>query len=382
VKGLFARLAFTGFGPSRYRVQPDAPLWSVTGASPRRLRGGIRRECPRLPGVYGMVDAAGELIYVGKAKNLRARLLSYFRPSGDDKARGIVRDARLIGWECAASEFAALLRELELIRRWQPRCNVQGQPRRRRRGYLCIGRSPAPFAFLSARPPGKATAVFGPLPAGQTAREAVRRINDWFQLRDCPQAQEMIFADQQELFPLPLAPGCLRHEIGHCLAPCAALCTQAEYVSQVDRALAFLAGDDPSPLALLEKSMTEAAQAQQFERAAVLRDRLQTLGWLDRHLARLRQAVLHSCVYPVRGTDGGEQWYLIERGRVRAVCTRSAEALPVLQAVFRRPEPADEPLSLEEIDGALLVDGWFRRHPEERARALTPREALAACGDL
>src|SRR5206468_7403517 len=140
-----------------------------------------------------MIDKPGELLYVGKAKCLRARLLSYFRTrSRDPKAGRILQHARSIAWEIVPSEFAALLRELELIRRWQPRFNVKGQPRRRRRTYLCLGRRPAPHAFLSARPPATALVRFGPVPAGHRAGEAVRRVNDWFRLRDCPQAQPMV----------------------------------------------------------------------------------------------------------------------------------------------------------------------------------------------
>src|SRR5262249_32652426 len=159
-----------------------------------------------------------------------ARLLSYFRPnSRDPKAGRILDQTRVLVWETAPSEFAALLRELELIRRWQPRFNVQGQPRRRRRVYVCLGRRPAPYAFLAPRPASTVLAGFGPVPSGERAREAVRRVNDWYGLRDCPQAQEMVFAEQKELFPVLRAAGCLRHEIGTCLGPCAAACTQAAY---------------------------------------------------------------------------------------------------------------------------------------------------------
>src|SRR5581483_11006861 len=131
VRRLFAPPAFSGFGPNTLFPQtPD--VTTVRASRPSRLRDKVRELCPRRPGVYGMVDAAGGLAYVGKAKCLRSRLLSYFRPkSRDEKAGRVVRDARLIAWEPASSEFAALLRELELIRRWQPRHNVQGQPKRR-----------------------------------------------------------------------------------------------------------------------------------------------------------------------------------------------------------------------------------------------------------
>src|SRR5262249_26811429 len=145
--------AFTGFGP--IGLLPAGVLsviHLVRGRRPSELRAGVRFECPRHPGVYGMVDARGELIYVGKAKCLRTRLLSYFRASSRDPKAGRIREAtRLLAWDPAQTEFSALLRELELIRRWQPRFNVQGQPKRKRRTLVCLGRRPAPYAFLAPR---------------------------------------------------------------------------------------------------------------------------------------------------------------------------------------------------------------------------------------
>ena len=386
MKGLFARQAFTGFGPSFLAPTGAAPSsYAVQGKRPSRLRAAVRLECPRLPGVYGMLNEAGELIYVGKAKCLRSRLLSYFRPkSRDPKAGRIVRDARVLTWEACPGEFAALLRELELIRRWRPRFNVQGQPNRRRRTYICVGREPAPYVFLSPRPPGTAFAGFGPVPAGESAREAVRRANDWFQLRDCPQAQKMVFADQRELFPLDLVAGCLRHGISACLGPCAAVCTRADYASALRAALRFLEGADVSPLETLERDMIAAATAEAFERAAVLRDKWQSLHWLAAHLERVRQACLRSCVYPAIGRTGArDHWHLIHHGRVRAVVPAPrdeksrATAFAAIEAVYGGA-PAGPP-GLEEIDGVLLVAAWFRRHPAEKERTLEPAAARAAC---
>src|SRR5262249_17866709 len=88
VQGLFSHQAFGGFGPARLALPGGPlPLTRVQGR-PSRLRHKVRLECPRRPGVYGMVDRAGELIYVGKAKCLRARLLSYFRPKSRDPKAG------------------------------------------------------------------------------------------------------------------------------------------------------------------------------------------------------------------------------------------------------------------------------------------------------
>jgi excinuclease ABC subunit C len=373
VKGLFPRLIFSGFGPHRLADNPECPPFTaIQGRRPARLRALVRADCPRMPGVYGMVDGQGELIYVGKAKCLRSRLLSYFRPnSREPKAGRILENTRLLAWEVGPSEFAALLRELELIRRWQPRFNVQGQPRRSRRVYVCLGRRPAPYAFLAARPPRTAFACFGPVPHAWKAREAVRRVNDWFRLRDCPQKQEMVFADQRELFPLERTPGCIRHEIGQCLAPCAAQCGRADYAGHVRAAHAFLEGNDSSPLEMLARDMNAASEALAFERAAALRDKLDVLTWLSERLAHVREAARMSCVYPVCGHDGTELWYLIHQGRVRAASPRAeadrgAEALRV--SGFRLGSANDSPPTVEEIDSVLLVAAWFRKYPAERAR--------------
>jgi excinuclease ABC subunit C len=386
MNGLFQREKFTGFGPHALSVGEDAPLFLARARRGGRLRHAVRRDGPRLPGVYGMIDAAGELIYVGKAKSLRSRLMGYFRPSRDEKAGKIIRESRSLAWELAANEFAALLRELELIRRWQPRFNVAGQPRRHRRYYICIGRRPAPYAFVAARAPSTALAAFGPVPGMHRAREAVRRLNDWFRLRDCPQKQTMVFAGQAELFPLVRTPGCIRHDIGHCLAPCAAACTRQDYAFHVEAALDFLHGKDQSPLEILEREMNAACAALQFERAAILRDRLDALGWLAKHLERLRQAVRHSFVYPVAGANGGETWYLIRHGLVRAAVPAPLDeqgrewARRRLEDVYRGgPNTTDLP-GPDEIDGVLLVAGWFRRHKEEQARGMEVAEALARVG--
>jgi excinuclease ABC subunit C len=333
-----------------------------------------------------MVNARGELVYVGKAKCLRSRLLSYFRPaSREPKAGRILDHTAGLAWECAASEFAALLRELELIRRWQPRFNVQGQPQRRRRTYVCLGRRPAAYAFLARRPAANVVASFGPVPGGRHAREAVRRLNDWFRLRDCPQAQEMIFADQTELFPAPRTAGCLRYEIGTCLGPCLGACSRAAYGERVRAARAFLDGADRAPLDDLERDMAAASAALAFERAAALRDHREVLRWLWDELARVRRARQeHTFVYPVRGPDEREIWYLIHRGRVVAALAPPqtdadrARAAERIEAVFGKDNAWAAPPVNEVIDGVLLIAAWFRRHPEERARTRLPAEVLAA----
>ena len=383
--GLFPSRALWSFGPNALEPFREAPtLVRISAASPSRLRAKVRQQCPRRPGVYGMVSPKGELVYVGKAKWLRARLLSYFRTdSRDAKAGRILQHSKSIVWEYTPSEFAALLRELELIRRWRPRFNVQGQPGRRRPTYLCLGRQPAPYAFLTRKPAAGAMATFGPIPAGPRARLAVRFLNDWFRLRDCPRPQEMVFADQAELFPIVRAAGCLRYEIGTCMGPCLGTCERAAYLKSVRAAKAFLAGTDLALLETLERAMSEASAALAFERAAALRDKWESLCWLAQRLERLRLAL----VYPVKGYGGKDLWYLIQGGKVIAsmpVPRAKRDKVAAAEAIaktFRHESQSMRTVPLGELEGVLVVAAWFRRHPQEQARTLRPQEALAALFD-
>jgi excinuclease ABC subunit C len=379
---LFKPPPFVDFGPFALRCGfRNPPLGQVDGRRAGVLLAGLRERCPRQPGVYGMIDINGELVYVGKAKNLRARLLTYFRPrSRDSKAAGIIAQSRRIVWEPGPDEFSALHRELELIRRWRPRCNVQGKPRNWQYTYVCLGRPPAPHAFLAHRPPANCVASFGPVQAGRKASEAVRRLNDLFQLRDCPQAQTMIFSDQTGLFPIDLAAGCLRHAVGTCLGPCAGLCLQRDYSANVSAARAFLDGLNLAPLVRLEEAMKQAARQQQFERAAALRDKLAPLEWLSRQLERMRQAeAMSAVVYPVQGHDTAMRWYLLHRGRAvaavragRGQTPGSASAETVAKLVRLAEGQSSAGLGAW-IAGVMLLAAWFRRHPRER-------QALVALG--
>lgn len=384
---LFHEGSFAGFGPNNYDPLTNEPIvGQAAGKRPAALRDGVRQSAPRVPGVYGMLDPRGRLVYVGKAKNLRARLMSYFRPaSRDPKAGKIVAHARTVLWEHAPSEFAALLRELELIRRFRPSFNVQGQPSRRQFKYLCVGRSPAPYCYIHREVSKKALAVYGPLPGSRRLFDAVRRINDFYRLRDCPQSQAMKFADQPQLFPIVEPAGCLRYEIGTCLGPCVAAITRPTYSRAARTAKAFLDGRDDAPLKDLKQSMAEAAAAQRYEQAASFRDRLDDLEWLQARLAWLTHARQeYSFVYPVESNGGGVIWHLIRGGRVLISVPAPTnqrtrrEASKVLNAVFP-PGGGPSVIPGDLYDHVLLVSGWFRRNPGEQARVIPVDRARQMC---
>ena len=385
--GLFDADPFAGFGPSRFRP-PDLPTVGrrVRSRGEAQLRQKVRADAPKRPGVYGMLDGRGRVIYIGKAKSLRARLLSYFRKeSRDPKAGRILSHTKTLVWEEAPDEFGALLRELELIRRFRPRFNVVGQPGPRRWVYLCLGKAPAPFAYLSREPAAKAVGCYGPLVGRGRADDAVRRLNDYFRLRDCPSRQTPVFADQSELFAAETGAKCLRYEIGTCLGPCGGGCTRREYATAVRSARLFLDGKTRAPLDDLTARMTAAAAGLQFEQAMAARDRLQSLTWLADRLNFLRGARrANSFVYPLAVNDGRPVWYLIHHGEVQAAVREPWEPAEKLAAaaligrLFGAGTPAGT-IDSKCVDSVLLVTGWFKRYPDEKPRLLSRDAAVAKC---
>ncbi len=379
--------AFEGFGPSLFRPN-DEPVdgRKYRSKQPSRLRQSVREHAPRTPGVYGMVNEQGRLIYVGKAKNLRARLMSYFRPnSRHPKAAKIIRNTRVLVWERLGDEFAALLRELELIQTLRPKYNVQGVPGLKRHHYICIGKSPAPYVYVTNKPTGKELGVYGPLVIRSKSQEIARRLNDWFKLRDCPKVVPLTFTDQPTLFPEPVSAKCLRFELGTCHGPCVGACSKKDYGSDVRSVKAFLDGKNRSLLTFLQKLMVQAANDYEFEKATALRDRLHLFEWLDARLNLLRQARnKNSFVYPLQGHDGQARWYLIHRGLVQGVCRapntdddrKSVTAF--MTAAFNVPV-ASPILSAAAVDSVLLVVAWLRKQCGEKVNLLTASDAIKQC---
>ena len=252
-----------------------------------------------------MLNEAGELIYVGKAKCLRTRLLSYFRTkSRDPKAGRILKDACVVAWEPAHGEFAALLRELRVdptlaaaLQRPGPAEPSAAHLRLRRPR---AGRVPVSVAASAGhglcrlrpragrrngargRPPSQRLVSAARLPAGP--EDDLRRPGRTFP----PRPKFRLSASRPRRLSRPLR----------------AACTRGDYAAAVRSAVRFLEGDDISPLETLERDMQAASAAEAFERAAALRDKWKVLHWLSGHLQRLREASRRTCVYPARGRDG------------------------------------------------------------------------------
>ena len=346
------------------------------------MRATVRGGAADRPGIYRMVAEDGEVLYVGKSKRLRTRLLSYFRCAyPGDKGGRILRAAHSIDWEYIPSEFGALLRELRLIKQFRPRYNVKMKRDGLHYAFIKVTRGTAP-KLLVVRGSGaddNAT-YYGPFHGAQRISEALRELNDALGLRDCALDRSMVFSDQQELFSLlPRTPGCIRFEIKRCLGPCIGACSEHEYMDRVRLARAFLEGSNDGPMEQLRRDMERSSERLEFERAAVLRDKLQRLEMLREQFGRLRFAVeTLSFVYTVAGHDGDDRVYLIRRGQVRAeqpaprTTGDRTRIRDLVDDIFSPVERVTGSVPPHEIDELLLLSSWFRRFPKELDRTQPP----------
>ena len=341
------------------------------------MRSTVRDDAADRPGIYRMLSSDGEVLYVGKSKRVRSRLLSYFRCAyPEEKGARILRSAEKIEWEYTPSEFAALLQELRLIKRLRPRYNVAMKRDGRNYSFIKLTKSNAPKLLVVRGASGEdADIYYGPFVGAQRVGEAVRELNDVLMLRDCRTDLKMFFSDQTELFQLSRTPGCIRHEIAKCLGPCVGGCSAAQYDERVGLARAFLDGSDDGPLEALRTQMERLSAEMQYERAAVYRDKLERLEALRAQFGRLRFAVENlSFVYTVPGHEGEDRVYLIRRGVVRAELgkprsskdRRSMEQL--VEDIFSQQGRPTAQVPTHEIDELLLLSSWFRRFPREMKR--------------
>ena len=220
------------------------------------------------PGVYLMKDAAGHVIYIGKARNLKNRLASYFKTSGhlDRKVGILATKINDIDTIITRTEKEALILESNLIKRHRPRYNVVLKDDKRYPS-LRIDLNEKYPNFSIVRKIGKDHALyFGPFASAHAVRETLRTINKTFKLRKCKAAD----------FKTRTRP-CLHCQMNGCLAPCCLDVDPEVYGEQVNEAIMFLKGRTPDLIRKLKKQMESCAQQQQFERAARLRDKIFSL---------------------------------------------------------------------------------------------------------
>ncbi len=366
----------TGLG---VKALDDLLALPTTAAHPQVAKLRWVADLPRKPGVYLFRDGDGDVLYVGRASDLRRRVRSYF--AGDDRRKvgGLLREAQSLAHVVCAHDLEAAVMEVRLIHQHLPRYNRQVKSWRRY-AYLkvTLGERFPRLSVVRTAKAGDGCVYLGPLPSSAAAKLVVEAIESVVPLRRCatrPPAR-------------PIAAPCAPAQLGVATCPCAGSMTPEEYRPLVDHVIRGLSDEPALLLDPLADRMTSLACARRFEEAASTRDRAAALAG-----ALARQRRLHALVAAGRlvvelGAGGGA---VIEGGHLTA--SWGAGELPVPAPAGCQHERPDIPLARHHVDEVAAIASWLDTaahrirlvhceiglcHPTSAIATFTPQRRRAA----
>jgi DNA polymerase-3 subunit epsilon len=371
----------TQFEPSTPDQQwPADEKLSAAAVATSRPNGGLflnpawKATFPEKPGVYLMKDKNKQVIYVGKAKNLKNRLSSYYsQPLGyTRKMNGLLQNVYEIETRVLGSELEALLVESCLIKELQPMYNVQLLNYEAYPFIKVDIQHPFPRVYATREVAADGARYFGPFRSRHVVDLTIELVQKIFPIRTCtrslpPQAK-------------PSDP-CLRLHLDRCPGPCRGNVAPESYRATIDQVCAFLGGESEDLLERLRRQMSEAAQQLNFERAAWLRDAIRSADEVligQRLITGAVEANNLFIVYP-SAQEGCNEIFLIRHGRLvqqrRVPHTQEAMHLAIQELLAfvgwgQSPPLQGEPPSIvgkAEVDQINIISRWIHRHSDDRA---------------
>jgi excinuclease ABC subunit C len=317
------------------------------------------RHAPAGPGVYRMLDRAGEVLYVGKAKSIRKRVIAYARPAGHDtRIERMIAATAALEFVTTATETEALLLEANLIKRLRPRFNVLMRDDKSFPYILLTGDHPAPQIMKHRGARTRPGDYYGPFASAQAVHRTLTALQRAFLIRSC---SDTVYESRTR--------PCLLHQIKRCSAPCTGEISPEDYAVLVREAKGFLTGRSQAVRHELAREMENAAEALDFERAAAYRDRLAALSAIQAHQGINPRSVAEADVFAAYQQGGftciqvfffrtGQNWgnraYFPRADRSLA----ASDVLGSFLAQFYddKPCPACILISEDIVDRTLLAD--------------------------
>jgi excinuclease ABC subunit C len=356
--------------PLENRDSAKVPLVSRARKAPRGMEAGASvigrhaKTAPNGPGVYRMIDADGEILYVGKARHLKKRVQSYARAgSHNNRIARMIADTASMEFLTTATEIEALLLEANLIKRLKPRFNVVLRDDKSFPFILVARDHPVPQILKHRGARNRKGDYFGPFASAGAVGRTINTLQRAFLLRSC----------SDSYYEGRLRP-CLLYQIKRCSAPCTGEISEPGYALLVDEALKFLTGESDEVKRRLQALMDEASLRQDYERAASVRDRLTALSHIQSRQGINPRSVKEADVFAAH-QDAGQtsiQVFFFRSGNNwgnRAYFPRADKSLPVEEvlesfvAQFYDDKPPPKLVLLShEIQGRrLLADALSMR---------------------
>jgi len=290
------------------------------------------KELPTQSGVYLMKSSADKIIYIGKAKNLKNRVKSYFQESKDHspKTKILVSHVVDLDYILTKTEVEAFLLEASLIKKHRPKYNIRLKDDKT---YPYIRLSMAdsfPRLYLARKVKKDGSLYFGPYTSGGAVQETIRFLNRTFKIRDCT---DSVFKTRKR--------PCMTHQIGRCTAPCVSLISEEDYRKDVEGAKSFLRGQDKKVIKQLSERMKEEAIKERFESAAKIRDSITAVKSVLQ-----KQSVINSSSekdQDALGYFGDDRGTLIETVHIRQgrVIGMRAHFFPLLDPHSKEEDPRE-----------------------------------------
>jgi excinuclease ABC subunit C len=328
-------------------------------------------ELPAKPGIYFFKNAAGEVVYIGKARSLRDRVRSYFLTNPDFKVRNILRETTDIDFILTGSEKEAAFLENNYVQQHQPRFNLRLKDDKSFPYVKVTAGETYPGIYFSRRVEADGSRYFGPFSPAHRARSSIHLVNKHFLVRGC---EDAVFRNRKR--------PCLEYELKLCSAPCVKYIPEEDYRENVDNACLFLEGRMPELARTLKARMERAAGEEKFEEAARWRDLLRTIEDYRDRPGTISVALEDQDVVGLARDESRAVIYVffMRKGKIRNSAARLIEAsagipdagvLSEFLSVFYKDHEAPPRLLLPvrpaQLTGLQTLLGWAK------VRVLVPR---------